>query len=133
MTVKMENVTFENMSISNYERGLGGTNVGLIGQNNGTIQNVTFKGIEVKGNSANHVGCIGQNNGVVQDVTVQDVKITSNKGSAAYVGGLIGYNTGTVSGIVAEGTSSGDNYRTHYTKKGQPQESEYSYVVNGGN
>ena len=129
----VENVTFENMSISNYERGLGGTNVGLIGQNNGTIQNVTFKGIEVKGNSANHVGCIGQNNGVVQDVTVQDVKITSNKGSAAYVGGLIGYNTGTVSGIVAEGTSSGDNYRTHYTKKGQPQEAEYSYVVNGGN
>ena len=45
----MENIIFEDISISNRSKALGGNNVGLIGQNNGTILNIVFKNIVVDG------------------------------------------------------------------------------------
>ena len=129
----MENITFEDISISNRSKALGGNNVGLIGQNNGTIQNTVFKKIVVDGYSAQNVGCVGKNNGVIDQVTVQDVKITSDQNGAQYVGGMVGYNTGTVTHITAEGTEHGTTYRAHYNGNTTPHMADYSYAVVGKN
>lgn len=129
----MENITFEDISISNRSKALGGNNVGLIGQNNGTIQNTVFKKIVVDGYSAQNVGCVGQNNGVIDRVTVQDVEITSDQNGAQYVGGMVGYNTGTVTHITAEGTKNGTTYRAHYNGNTTPLMADYSYAVVGKN
>ena len=129
----MENITFEDISISNRSKALGGNNVGLIGQNNGTIQNTVFKKIVVDGYSAQNVGCVGQNNGVIDQVTVQDVEITSDQNGAQYVGGMVGYNTGTVTHITAEGTKNGTTYRAHYNGNTTPLMADYSYAVVGKN
>ena len=129
----MENITFEDISISNRSKALGGNNVGLIGQNNGTIQNTVFKKIVVDGYSAQNVGCVGQNNGVIDQVTVQDVEITSDQNGAQYVGGMVGYNTGTVTHIKAEGTKNGTTYRAHYNGNTTPLMADYSYAVVGKN
>lgn len=116
----MENIIFEDISISNRSKALGGNNVGLIGQNNGTIQNTVFKKIVVDGYSAQNVGCVGQNNGVIDQVTVRDVEIISDQNGAQYVGGMVGYNTGTVTHITAEGTKNGTTYRAHYNGNTTP-------------
>lgn len=127
----MENITFEDMTISNMSMAVGGTNVGLIGQNNGTIQNVVFKRITVDGYNAKNVGCIGGNNGTVTNVTVQDVEISSDYKGGQYVGGLVGYSTGVISDIKAEGTQQGNNYKTYYNGSQTPSKSAYSYKVTG--
>lgn len=127
----MENIIFEDISISNRSKALGGNNVGLIGQNNGTIQNTVFKKIVVDGYSAQNVGCVGQNNGVIDQVTVRDVEITSDQNGAQYVGGMVGYNTGTVTHITAEGTKNGTTYRAHYNGNTTPLMADYSYAVVG--
>ncbi len=127
----MENITFEDITISNRSKALGGTNIGLIGQNNGTIQNTVFKNITVDGYSAQNVGCVGQNNGVIDQVTVLDAVITSDQSGAQYVGGLVGYNTGEVTHITAEGMRTGTTYRGHYHGGTTPFMSDYSYTVVG--
>lgn len=102
---RIENVNFENISwkvpekdqdgrLSSYE------NIGLVGLNQGTIENVGFSNIEIDGGKGTRTGCIAYNTGNLTDIKLKDIKVSSE---GSYTGGLTGYTQLEVNRITAEG------------------------------
>lgn len=92
-------------------------NIGLIGMNQGEIQNVTFENITIESGMGQYTGCIGYNMGAVEDVTVRNVKVSGD----ARVGGLAGGTMQAMRRITAEGTlaADGDGWTSEYLVQGR--------------
>lgn len=133
----MENLVFEDMTINN--SGLSGNYIALIGQNQGTIQNVTFRKININGNSGSYIGCVGMNTGSLNNITLEDLTIAGSEQSGSYVGGLVGMNSGEMKSITAT-ANLGKTYTYQQFKNGAtigsakrytPVKSDYSFTVTG--
>lgn len=96
----IRNLRFANITLDNGTKA--GTNFGLIASNQGTIDNCEFESIKLSGYQASQVGMIGSNSGSVTNIRLKNINV-STTASMNYVGGLIGYNTGTVKHVEAEG------------------------------
>ena len=86
-----------------------GSNVGLIGTNNGTIENLTLSGGSVTSNASNVGALAGTNNGTVSNVS-SSINVTGGTKGTQWVAGLVADNYGSVldsstSGTVSGGTS----------------------------
>ena len=70
---------------------------GLIGVNNGYVENISLKGtFETSGNMG---GLIGYNNGYIEDVSFEG-RVHSGYGK---IGGIVGYNSGSIKKAIAFG------------------------------
>ncbi|HHU17190.1 MAG TPA: hypothetical protein GXZ70_03045 [Clostridiales bacterium] len=94
-------------SISNLKVERYGFYIGLFGQNEGTIRNVSLSEVDIKG-KASVGGLIGINKGgTVANSSVTGSIYSSNGGDNSYVGGLIGYiDGGQISGCYSSATVS---------------------------
>ncbi len=77
---------------------------GVIGINNGRIENVSFKGVLSSGGK-NTGGLVGKNNGQITDVFFEG-NVISGYG---YIGGIVGFNTGSVKNAVSTGVIQSKN------------------------
>ena len=94
---KLKNINIE--STVNY--------VGVFGCNEGTIENLNFENINIKGN--NYVGgIIGYNkdSGTIIGLTAENTNVKGNDN----VGGIVGYNVGNVMTIIVTSTVEGNDY-----------------------
>lgn len=98
----ISNVTFEDCEwkIAETDKRTSHENIGLIGINQGVIENVSFKDITIRSGLGNYTGCVAYNLGEIQDVTLTDIKVYGN----IYTGGLSGYSLNPVKRITAKGT-----------------------------
>ena len=83
ITLNLENINFENISISNENDG---NSLGIIVQNNGDISNIKFTQIEINASKMQYVGCISNNAGNIFNINLEDIQIHGNN----YTGGFIG-------------------------------------------
>ena len=83
ISTNLENINFENISISNENNG---NNLGIIVQNNGNINNIKFTQIEINASKMQYVGCISNNVGNISNINLADIQIYGNN----YTGGFIG-------------------------------------------
>ena len=96
----IRNLRFANITLDNGTKA--GTNFGLVASNQGTIDNCEFENIRLSGYQASQVGMIGSNSGSVTNIRLKNINV-STTASMNYIGSLIGYNTGTVKHVEAEG------------------------------
>ena len=96
----IRNLRFANITLDNGTKA--GTNFGLVASNQGPIDNCEFENIRLSGYQASQVGMIGSNSGSVTNIRLKNINV-STTASMNYIGGLIGYNTGTVKHVEAEG------------------------------
>ncbi len=75
--------TVSNVSVTGYD------NVGLFGYNTGTIRDIKFNNITIKGLSDN-VGIVANNSGILKGIEVRNTTVEGNQ----FVGGLVGSNSG---------------------------------------
>ena len=144
----IENVNFEDMNFSTVisdSQKYGGTNVGIIGELNGSADKLTFTRVTVNAPTATQVGCIGSAKGTIQNVTLKDLEIHGKSST----GGLIGYfaNGGVLKNVTAEGTTKDSTKNYAYYKEQErikatdpkkykdlvtkPKQEDYNYVVTG--
>ncbi|HJJ11876.1 MAG TPA: hypothetical protein OIM48_00965 [Clostridiaceae bacterium] len=83
ITLNLENINFENISISNENDG---NSLGIIVQNEGDISNIKFTQIEINASKMQYVGCISNNAGNIFNINLEDIQIHGNN----YTGGFIG-------------------------------------------
>ena len=117
----IRNLRFANITLDNGTKA--GTNFGLVASNQGTIDNCEFENIRLSGYQASQVGMIGSNSGSVTNIRLKNINV-STTASMNYIGGLIGYNTGTVKHVEAEGDA------VNYTSmEDMPRGSLFHYQV----
>ena len=95
LNTEMSNLAFENCSIISSER----DGVGLVGASAADVYDISFKNITINNDTAkvNTTGLIGyQVGGSMQDIVMEGITIGGNKSEQSYVGGLVGYCTGSV-------------------------------------
>ena len=87
----IENIEFENIEIVNEE--LSANYIGVIAYNNGDMNNVKFKDVNISlGSNANYIGCIAQNNGInISNIILENINIKANN----YIGSLFGATNGS--------------------------------------
>ena len=83
----MNNVNFENITIVNETSG---NYVGIIGNNSGNLENISFKNIEIHAKNRNFVGCIANNTAdKINNIRLEKIILEGIQ----YVGGAIAYST----------------------------------------
>ena len=95
LNTEMTNLAFENCNITSSER----DGVGLVGASAADVTNISFKGINIsnKTQNVNTAGLVGyQVGGSMQDIIMEHVSVVGDRGEQSYVGGLVGYCTGSV-------------------------------------
>lgn len=95
LNTEMTNLAFENCSITSAER----DGVGLVGASAADVYNMSFKDITIDNatEKISTTGLIGyQVGGSMQDITMEGITVGGNKSEQSYVGGLVGYCTGSV-------------------------------------
>lgn len=95
--VNFEDITWEvpeDKQSSSYE------NIGIIGMNQGTIQNVSFSRIKLHTGKGNYTGCVAYNLGEISDIKLSDIQLETLGSSA---GGLCGYTMQPLKRITASG------------------------------
>ncbi|MHB8370295.1 MAG: two-partner secretion domain-containing protein [Leptospirales bacterium] len=86
----------------NYLTGTDGGFIGVLGTS-GWVRNLDLINETLVGNSSNMVGgLVGVNNGTVENVTVTGSISSNYDGSNIWLGGLVGANAGTVAGSTAD-------------------------------
>lgn len=96
----ISNLRFADISMNNGAKA--GTNFGLISSNQGSIDNCEFENIKLVGYQASRVGMIGTSTGSLTNITLKNIDV-STAASMSDIGGLVGYNSGTMDHISAEG------------------------------
>lgn len=127
--LKVYSSNFENGAIAKVNNGiidnvtgLGNTvtgtgNVGgLVGTNNGTIQNSNDRSTVISQGSAIAGGLVGTNtnNGIIENSTTESA-VTSEGASGASMGGIAGTNNGTIKNVDSLGVTSGLYIKTDGT------------------
>ncbi len=94
--LKFKNISWTSTTSSSY--------AGIIGQNRGTVKDITFENItfDIKSNNS---GCIGLNNGTVESITLNHIVMKSSRDQ---VGALVGKSYGVIRDITAKGTVASD-------------------------
>lgn len=95
LNTEMSNLAFENCSITSTER----DGVGLVGASAADVHDIAFKNVIVTNKTLkiNTAGLIAyQVGGSMQDITMEGIKIVCDKESQSFIGGLVGYSTGSV-------------------------------------
>ena len=117
----MKNLRFADIAINNGTKA--GTGFGIVSTNQGKIENCEFEKVKLTGYQASQVGMIGSNSGSVTNIRLKNINV-STTASMNYIGGLIGYNTGTVKHVEAEGDA------VNYTSmEDMPRGSLFHYQV----
>ena len=97
------NLTLANVTVTS--TGSGGYIGGLIGLNNGAINNVNVTGTLTASTATYLGGLVGYNNGSITGATAGDS--VNGGGGNSYVGGLIGLNNATLKNVSASGAVNG--------------------------
>ena len=110
--VEIKDLTFENCYM-NYSSNSLPSNLGIIGLNRGSIENVIFRHCEVNATHTStsipgYLGMVGNQIGNVQDVQGIDLQIEVN-GTFQYVGGIFGYCAGVLKNVSLCSTEGSDH------------------------
>ena len=92
----IENIEFENIEIVNEE--LSANYIGVIAYNNGDMNNVKFKDVNISlGSNANYIGCIAQNNGInISNIILENIM----ENARSYLILLVIFFIGIILGVI---------------------------------
>ena len=101
---EIKNINFENINII-FENA--GSNVGIIENLSGSMNNIYCKNITINANNTNNVGIVGINFGPITKVNMENINLSGKD----CVGGLVGFSKSTIDGVTAnEIKISGNDY-----------------------
>ena len=95
----------DNHKLSNFVLYGTGSNIGMVLQNNGTIEKIKLDNLTITGDATNVGAVSGFNNGNILGITATNLNITGNR----IVGGIVGENYKKVKNVIVTGNITGIN------------------------